>query len=611
MGKLLKWVIGIVAALLLLIVAAVIVLPLVIDPNDYKDEIVQAVREQTGRELSITEPMELSVFPWLGISAGGVSLSNAPGFGQQPFAGIGALQLKVKVMPLLSRKVQVDTIVLRDLTLSLARNAKGDNNWDGLSGKDKPAEAPSDKAGDRSAMTVDIQGVEVVNAKLIWDDRQSKAHYVLKDLNLTTGALSAGSTAPLALDFVLDTGEKGPQVTLDLKGTVAVREDLRGYSMPDLVLAVKAEGGELAQPVAIDMTAKLVADMAAEKVALSNVVIKLDDSTLTGNVNIGSFAGPALQVRLNLDQVDLDRYLPAAEGESAKKTASQPTKGSGDPLAGLRSLELDGQVNVGKLKVKNLTITDVKVTIQAKDGVLRAEPLQALLYDGKLSGRLEVDVRRKTPRIALRNQLVGVQAGPLLQDLTGKDRMTGTGNVDTDLRMIGMSDAEIRRSLNGTARFTFRDGAVKGVNVAQLIRQAQAQLSGGSVPNEPQQTDFTDLTGSATITNGVVDNQDLMARSPLLRIGGKGQANLPADSVDYLLTTELVKSLEGQDSTKSIAGLAIPVRIKGKLTDPNYAVDLQSVMQSKLKDKAKEKLDTLIEDKAGDKVKGLLKGFGL
>jgi len=612
MGKLIKWVIGILAALLLLIVAAVIVLPMVIDPNDYKDEIVKAVRDQTGRELVIAEPMDLSVFPWLGIAAGGVSLSNAPGFGDQPFASIGALQLKVKLLPLLSRKVQVDTIVLRDLSLNMARNANGKSNWEDLGGKDKPSHkehAGKDEGG--SGMTVDIQGVEVVNARLVWDDRQAKSRYVLKDLNLTAGALSAGSTAPLALGFVLDTGEKGPLVTLDLQGTVTVRDDLRGYSMPDLALVLKGEGGDLPQPLQIDLQAKLDADLATEKVALSDLVIKLDDSTLTGNIDVDSFAGPALQVRLDLDQIDLDRYLPAAaEGEQAKAEA-KPAKASDDPLAGLRSLELDGQVNVGKLKVKNLTITDMKVTVRAKDGVLRADPLQALLYQGKLSGRAELDARRKTPTVAVRNNLVGIQAGPLLMDLTGKDHLTGTGEVETDLRMTGMSDREIRSSLNGTARFAFRDGAVKGVNVAQLIRQAQAALSGGSAPEGLQQTDFSELSGSARITNGLVDNQDLSAKSPLLRIGGKGQVNLPADSVDYLLTAELVKSLEGQGGAQDITGLPIPVRIKGKLADPGYSVDLQSVLQSKVKEQAKQKIEEAIQDKAGDKVKGLLKGFGL
>ncbi len=619
MGKLIKWLIGLIGAVALLVVIAVIVLPMVIDPNDYKGDIAKAVREQTGRELTISEPLKLSVFPWLGIDAGGVSLSNAPGFGEAPFASLGALELRVKLLPLFSGKLQVDTVVVQDLTLNLARDARGATNWEGLSGKDKgKVDAKQEKAGERRDLALDVQGVEVRNARLVWDDRQAKSRYELKDLNLTTGAFAAGSTSPVTLAFALDGGEQGVKVSVDLEGTLTVREDLLGYAVPDLALQIKAAGAGLPEPLKVDARAALAADMAAERVALSKLVAKFDESTLSGNIDIDSFAGPAMQVRLKLDQIDLDRYLPApAEGKSGDTkpvAAQQPGKPAGDdPLAGLRGLVLDGQIDVGKLKVKNLNVSDIKVTVKAKDGVLRADPLQALLYDGKLSGRVELDARNKTPRISVRNMLAGVQAGPLLKDLTGKDKVTGKGDVEADLRMSGLDDAAIRRSLNGTARIAFADGAIKGVNIAQLIRQAQAKLAGTTVPDGPQQTDFSELTGSARIVNGVLDNQDLSAKSPLLRVAGKGQVDLPAERIDYRLTAELVKSLEGQGGAgiKDVAGLPIPVRITGALADPKFAVDLESVVHSKVKEQAKQKIEQVIQDKAGDKVKGLLKGFGL
>ncbi|MCW8905247.1 AsmA family protein, partial [Sedimenticola sp.] len=90
MGKLFKVLGGLLLVLLLLVVAAVIILPMVIDPNDYKGEIVTQVKEQTGRDLKITGDLKLSVFPWLGIDIGGLELSNAKGFGEQPFAVVNS-----------------------------------------------------------------------------------------------------------------------------------------------------------------------------------------------------------------------------------------------------------------------------------------------------------------------------------------------------------------------------------------------------------------------------------------------------------------------------------------------------------------------------------------
>jgi AsmA protein len=175
--------------------------------------------------------------------------------------------------------------------------------------------------------------------------------------------------------------------------------------------------------------------------------------------------------------------------------------------------------------------------------------------------------------------------------------------------------AEIRRSLNGTARFAFRDGAFKGINLANLIRQAKATLGmGPPPPSEPQQTDFSEMSGSVKITDGLIDNQDLQAKSPLLRISGKGQVDLPKDSIDYLITTEIVKSLQGQGGKASdeLAGVPIPVRLTGALADPKPTVDLQSAVNAVAKQKIDEKKEQLkqdLQEKAQKEIGGALKGL--
>jgi AsmA protein len=204
----------------------------------------------------------------------------------------------------------------------------------------------------------------------------------------------------------------------------------------------------------------------------------------------------------------------------------------------------------------------------------------------------------------------------------GKERLTGAGDINADLTMSGLDEAAIRSSLNGTANFAFRDGAVKGINVAGLIRNAQARLAGKPVDDSaPQQTDFSELSGSATIRNGLVNNQDLSAKSPLLRVSGKGQVDLPGDTIDYLLTTEVVKSLEGQGGAGSneLTGLPVPVRIKGQLADPGFSVDLKTVMESKLKQSVQQKLESRLkgkttdesstEEKPASKLKDLFRGL--
>ena len=98
------------AALAGLLVAAAVVLSFVFDPSQYKDEIIHLVKAKTGRDLKIEKKIGWSFFPRLGIEAGGLELSNAPGFGKEPFARIDAAGVHVEFLPLRSGKIAVDTV---------------------------------------------------------------------------------------------------------------------------------------------------------------------------------------------------------------------------------------------------------------------------------------------------------------------------------------------------------------------------------------------------------------------------------------------------------------------------------------------------------------------
>ena len=114
----------------------------------------------------------------------------------------------------------------------------------------------------------------------------------------------------------------------------------------------------------------------------------------------------------------------------------------------------------------------------------------------------------------------------------------------------------MKQTLNGKLGFAFTDGAVKGFNLAAMLRKAQAQLNGQPAPEEtgPNQTDFSELSGTASVTNGIMRNRDLLAKSPLLRVQGEGDIDLPKETLDYLVTAKVVKSIEGQGG-KDLADL--------------------------------------------------------
>src|SRR5699024_5294929 len=100
------------AAVIVLVIVAVIVLPFVFDPNAHKAEIMALVEQRIGRDVTIPGTLELSVFPWLGLSIGRVTAANAPGFGDEPLAEIGAAEARIKLLPLLHKQLEIGTVTL-------------------------------------------------------------------------------------------------------------------------------------------------------------------------------------------------------------------------------------------------------------------------------------------------------------------------------------------------------------------------------------------------------------------------------------------------------------------------------------------------------------------
>ncbi|NNJ93727.1 MAG: AsmA family protein, partial [Halobacteria archaeon] len=241
------------------------------------------------------------------------------------------------------------------------------------------------------------------------------------------------------------------------------------------------------------------------------------------------------------------------------------------------------------------------------------------------NGDITMDVRKSKPRLSVNERISGVQAGPLLLDLTGNDRLQGKADVTAKFTATGITPDEIKQTVSGRTTFSFSEGAVKGVNVASLIRKAQATLKGQPAPPDDQsnQTDFALLKGTANVTNGLVTNDDLNLQSPFLRITGKGQTHLAKETIDYTLTTKLVGSLEGQGgkSLEELKGVSIPVQVGGTYSKPTYRPDLSAALSDAAKAKVeekveekkeeiKEKIEEKIEKKIGDKLgDDLLKGI--
>lgn len=690
MGKLFKILGALIGLIVLLLVAAVVILPMVVDPNDYKDEIVTKVQEQTGRQLNIDGDLKLSVFPWLGIEIGGMQLSNAPGFDGQSFAAVKHAVVRVKLMPLLSSKLEVDTIGLEGLELNLAKSAKGVTNWDDLAKGGKSDDRDKDHEGEgRGLAAFTIGGVDISNAKVTWDDQQTGQHFAVDLQTLKSGSISPGRPVGLEMSLVLKS--KSPQVAakVQLTGEVSMDEGVGQIRVADLKVNVDAEGEMLAggalraelqaaitaaldgKSVSVDGL-KLVAgdlnlsgdlkgrnldskqpvfsgkldlaefnlrswmgsqglhlpEMADEKALtrfsaaaslsaggdttkIGDLKLGLDDTSITGEANL---RGPAIGFNLNVDSIDADRYLPPKQEEGQAETA----RGTGDepllPVETLRGLNLNGTVKIDKLIINKLLAEQMELTVRASQGKITLGQKVGKFYQGSYQGRVDLNVAGKTPVIQVEKSLSNLEAGPLLNDLTGKDKLTGKGNFSANLNTRGNSINAMKAALDGNLKFSFADGAVKGFNLAQTLRETQAKFKGETLPpsDQPTQTDFSELSGSGVITRGILANEDLLAKSPFLRVNGAGKVNLVQETLDYKVKTVIVGSAVGQggEGLENLKGVPIPVHLTGPYASPDYSVDWGAVLTGTQKAKIEEKKEEVkqkVQEKLQNKLQGLFR----
>ena len=340
---------------------------------------------------------------------------------------------------------------------------------------------------------------------------------------------------------------------------------------------------------------------------------KLDQSTINAKFGLAKFSPPAYTFDVSIDQLDVDRYT-----KKSAASAPAPAAGAEQPidLSGLKGLNANGTIKIGSLKLANMKASNVRLDIHAADGKMEVNPLSANLYQGSTNGSLSA-AASSPPRFAVRQALTGVAVGPLLKDLMNKDPIEGKGNVQLDVTTQGATVSQIKKGLNGTARLNLRDGAVKGINIAETMRGAKAKL--GALKGDQQstgtsaagaKTDFSELSGNFRVTNGVAHNDDLDLKSPLLRVGGNGDINLGNDSLDYTVKATVVSTLQGQGGAdmQALKGLTIPVRLSGPFAAIGWKVDFAGLASAAVKQKVDEKKEE-VKEKAKEQLKDKLKGL--
>jgi AsmA protein len=298
------------------------------------------------------------------------------------------------------------------------------------------------------------------------------------------------------------------------------------------------------------------AELRTKRLLLDQTRLRLEISRTGGDK-------PVLTVNLGADALDLDGYAPT--GRDATPPAPAATPGDAQaptyftPLAGLPRIQ--ASADFGRLKVAGLAVSDLSVKAQSEDGVLRLNPVRGVLYGGKLRGEAKADLTGSAPVLGLRGEVSGLALEPLLRDLYGQARLTGTANASADLTAKGAWSKDILASLGGAAKFSLRGGVIRGVSLSpELLRSPETLFGLLHQPDVQKSTRYDSIAGSFRIDHGLAQTNDFAASAPPNSATAHGTYDLAKNNLDMRVAAQAL-------------GLTLPVKLTGPLDHPFFALD--------------------------------------
>ncbi len=712
-----KKIIYILLGLALAAVVAIAALVSLIDPNQFKPQLVEQVRKSTGRELVIQGDIGWRFWPSLGLSLEKVALRNPAGFAEPDLVRFEQGEASVGLLPLLSHRLEIGKVTLSGAHLFIQTKADGSSNLRDLlqasadpkeEAASEPAATTPPAASDKQPWQISLQGVELQQASALLQDDRNGTVSRLEQLDLNLGQLAVDQWVPVTLaakgaqgelafdlkgsaqlklasdasrselkDVALAGSLSEPTQRLDaftlkadrlalgewsslslslsgaqgaadkptlagtLEGTLKARldENRQLLEISDAVLAAKLSGDALPHP---QMQLKLAgfarAELDKQSVALSNLVLGADDALLSGSGAVRLGAVPKVDFDLKGDKLDLDAWLgqsakaaPAAATSGAAASAGAPAQTAAQALStvepdltALKAVDLSGRLQLGSLRLKGLDLSAVDLQLALAGGQLTLKQFSAGVAGGKVTASGVLDARQQPARYQVHKRVQGVDVRPLLQTLAQTDLLEGKGDLEVEAQGSGLSEQALRSRMQGKVNLKLSDGALHGINLAEMIREARATLTGKGADQvkEVRKTDFSALTASFQIANGIARSDDIQLFAPALRVKGQGQTALVPETLDFLFLTSVVESSKGQGgkTVDELKDITIPVRIGGHWQAPSYKLDVKEllsnnkVLEEKARKEAERGLKKLLGDKADNEgVKGvadqLLKGL--
>lgn len=626
---------------------AIAALPFIVSDESIKNTLISTIEEKTGRTLVIKGETSLSVIPALAIELSDVSLSNPKGMRTGDTLSAQRMQVKLPLLPLISGELQLDQFVLTRPQISLLKDENGQVNWDFGGGSKNTQPGANTNSGAGPALSdISLGKIKIIEGLLTYQDQQTGSSQKMSNINVDVAMTSLSSPLSITGDLVWRaekitlafglenpkdflSGEVSPlkliatskHISADFGGAAAMKSGpvftgtikASSPSTKSLIVWTGSPPPQIGGLGPFNLSSKLSYN--SNVLGLQDLNFGLDTMKARGAAQVNmTGARPKISGNLSFDVIDLNPYIAggAAAGSASSKSSGAGWSRERIDLSALRSVDAALQLKATKLIARDVKIENVNLGVALDNGRLQSTLNQFTLYGGKGSGAIVLNGQTNTPSLSSSMNLSGMNARSFLKDVSGFGKIEGTAATSYSISSTGASQYDIMKNMQGRGSFNFANGAIRGINIAQMMRNLSTNVLTGWSASDAQKTDFSTFSGSYTIKNGQLTNSDLKLLGPLVRLSGAGTVNLPGRALNYKVNPRLVASLKGQGGAADLAGLDVPIIIKGPWAKPQIYPDIAGILQNpeaayrNLKNIGK-KIDP---KKGADALNDLLKGGG-
>ena len=541
------------AAIAAVIVVAALLLIVGVPSGYLTSEIQTRVERETGYKLIIAGSSKIGIWPSLNVTLGNVTLQDPKDRDGTSRLTIGRVQADVTLASLWSGRPQVTELVINKpvLHVPLLRERSGQ-----LIASAKPAATPGE-AG-RAA----IDRVKVIDGIVAFSNLRDRVESRIEGINAEA---LIGADRKIKLTGSAKTAN-GP-IKFDIRGT-APPPPLERQNIP-LEIGLDAPG--LLQA---SLAARAEVRLNGSTVMINGLSGALGDSPFNGWAAVDLASKPLIKLDLDFQRLDLSgAKAPASSGAQAWSNATFD-------VSGLNYVDAQVRASAADLTIAGAHLAPAAIDATLGGGVLKVRFSNLGAYGGQASGEVTADASAAEPGFALNIDLAGVRALPLLAGVADFDKLDGKMQAKISVRAAGTSQRAIMSGLSGTAFVVFRDGAIRGLNVARMIRSLTSGTLSGWQEKQDQVTDLTQLSASFKIDKGQAATTDLNLVGPLVKMTGLGTIDLGTRQIAFRVEPKLVMTTEGQGRASDPVGLGIPVMIDGPWAQPRIYPDMAGILDN-------------------------------